>query len=135
MQVALQLFVFQLPTTPSQSGLNIAMLQSAKLAPAEAEKFMALSLEKVNRIAELKNRVANSIANKPTALLVDNKGRICDVHGNEIQVSKQVPTLKANIRDQKRELIRRAQVEAEKPSTTTEGDQPDTPSYVDPRVR
>lgn len=127
------------------------MLQSSKLAPAEAEKYMALTMEKQSRANELRAKIANRFPStlaslnpnaaamalsKPTPLLLDNAGRQVDSFGNEIHVAKQTPTLKANIRAEKRELFRRAQLEVEQPAKPApSADDADTPAYLDPRLR
>uniref|UniRef100_A0A914VA59 Pre-mRNA-splicing factor 3 domain-containing protein n=1 Tax=Plectus sambesii TaxID=2011161 RepID=A0A914VA59_9BILA len=132
------------------SGLNRTMLQSSKLAPAEAEKYMALTMEKQSRANELRAKIANrfsaistlpsaiaavSALTKPTPLLLDNTGRQIDPLGNEFQVPKQTPTLKANIRAEKRELFRRAQLEVEQPAKPApSADDADAPGYLDPRL-
>uniref|UniRef100_A0A914V0G0 Pre-mRNA-splicing factor 3 domain-containing protein n=1 Tax=Plectus sambesii TaxID=2011161 RepID=A0A914V0G0_9BILA len=139
-----------LPATPAMSGLNRTMLQSSKLAPAEAEKYMALTMEKQSRANELRAKIANrfsaistlpsaiaavSALTKPTPLLLDNTGRQIDPLGNEFQVPKQTPTLKANIRAEKRELFRRAQLEVEQPAKPApSADDADAPGYLDPRL-
>lgn len=48
---------------------------------------------------------------KPSPLILDDKGRTVDAHGKAVQLSSRMPTLKANIRAKKRE-----QFKVEKPS-------------------
>ena len=40
---------------------------------------------------------------KPQALILDSAGRTVDASGQEVQLSQHIPTLKANLRAQKRE--------------------------------
>ncbi|KAM9724585.1 U4/U6 small nuclear ribonucleoprotein Prp3 isoform 1-T2 [Menidia menidia] len=65
--------------------------------------------------------------NKPTPLILDEKGRTVDASGKEIELTHRMPTLKANIRAVKREQFR--QQLKEKP-----GDDLESTSYFDQRV-
>uniref|UniRef100_A0A3B3DBA3 U4/U6 small nuclear ribonucleoprotein Prp3 n=1 Tax=Oryzias melastigma TaxID=30732 RepID=A0A3B3DBA3_ORYME len=65
--------------------------------------------------------------NKPTPLILDDKGRTVDATGKEIELTHRMPTLKANIRAVKREQFR--QQLKEKP-----GDDLESTSYFDNRV-
>ncbi|XP_008430962.1 U4/U6 small nuclear ribonucleoprotein Prp3 isoform X2 [Poecilia reticulata] len=65
--------------------------------------------------------------NKPTPLILDDKGRTVDATGKEIELTHRMPTLKANIRAVKREQFR--QQLKEKP-----GDDIESTSYFDQRV-
>ncbi|XP_072250288.1 U4/U6 small nuclear ribonucleoprotein Prp3 isoform X2 [Leuresthes tenuis] len=65
--------------------------------------------------------------NKPTPLILDDKGRTVDASGKEIELTHRMPTLKANIRAVKREQFR--QQLKEKP-----GDDLESTSYFDQRV-
>ncbi|XP_030606651.1 U4/U6 small nuclear ribonucleoprotein Prp3 isoform X2 [Archocentrus centrarchus] len=65
--------------------------------------------------------------NKPTPLILDDKGRTVDATGKEVELTHRMPTLKANIRAVKREQFR--QQLKEKP-----GDDLEATSYFDQRV-
>ncbi|XP_061574391.1 U4/U6 small nuclear ribonucleoprotein Prp3 [Cololabis saira] len=65
--------------------------------------------------------------NKPTPLILDDKGRTVDASGKEVELTHRMPTLKANIRAVKREQFR--QQLKEKPSEDLE-----STSYFDQRV-
>lgn len=65
--------------------------------------------------------------NKPTPLILDDKGRTVDASGKEVELTHRMPTLKANIRAVKREQFR--QQLKEKP-----GDDLESTSYFDQRV-
>uniref|UniRef100_A0A672FYA3 U4/U6 small nuclear ribonucleoprotein Prp3 n=1 Tax=Salarias fasciatus TaxID=181472 RepID=A0A672FYA3_SALFA len=65
--------------------------------------------------------------NKPTPLILDEKGRTVDATGKEVELTHRMPTLKANIRAVKREQFR--QQLKEKP-----GDDLESTSYFDQRV-
>lgn len=65
--------------------------------------------------------------NKPTPLILDDKGRTVDASGKEIELTHRMPTLKANIRAVKREQFR--QQLKEKP-----GEELESTSYFDQRV-
>ncbi|KAM9851741.1 U4/U6 small nuclear ribonucleoprotein Prp3 [Aulostomus maculatus] len=65
--------------------------------------------------------------NKPTPLILDDKGRTVDASGKEVELTHRMPTLKANIRAVKREQFR--QQLKEKP-----GDDLESTSYFDTRV-
>ncbi|KAK5862235.1 hypothetical protein PBY51_017652 [Eleginops maclovinus] len=65
--------------------------------------------------------------NKPTPLILDDKGRTVDASGKEIELTHRMPTLKANIRAVKREQFR--QQLKEKP-----GEDLESTSYFDQRV-
>ncbi|XP_061633391.1 U4/U6 small nuclear ribonucleoprotein Prp3 [Phyllopteryx taeniolatus] len=65
--------------------------------------------------------------NKPTPLILDDKGRTVDATGKEVELTHRMPTLKANIRAVKREQFR--QQLKEKP-----GEELESTSYFDNRV-
>uniref|UniRef100_A0AAQ6IEU8 U4/U6 small nuclear ribonucleoprotein Prp3 n=1 Tax=Anabas testudineus TaxID=64144 RepID=A0AAQ6IEU8_ANATE len=65
--------------------------------------------------------------NKPTPLILDEKGRTVDASGKEVELTHRMPTLKANIRAVKREQFR--QQLKEKP-----GEDLESTSYFDHRV-
>uniref|UniRef100_A0A3P8UUE3 U4/U6 small nuclear ribonucleoprotein Prp3 n=1 Tax=Cynoglossus semilaevis TaxID=244447 RepID=A0A3P8UUE3_CYNSE len=65
--------------------------------------------------------------NKPTPLILDEKGRTVDASGKEVELTHRMPTLKANIRAVKREQFR--QQLKEKP-----GEELESTSYFDQRV-
>uniref|UniRef100_A0A8C4EP05 U4/U6 small nuclear ribonucleoprotein Prp3 n=1 Tax=Dicentrarchus labrax TaxID=13489 RepID=A0A8C4EP05_DICLA len=65
--------------------------------------------------------------NKPTPLILDDKGRTVDASGKEVELTHRMPTLKANIRAVKREQFR--QQLKEKP-----GEDLESTSYFDQRV-
>ncbi|XP_077455782.1 U4/U6 small nuclear ribonucleoprotein Prp3 [Stigmatopora argus] len=72
-------------------------------------------------------RVEVKEVNKPTPLILDDKGRTVDATGKEIELTHRMPTLKANIRAVKREQFR--QQLKEKP-----GEDLESTSYFDNRV-
>ncbi|KAM8826281.1 U4/U6 small nuclear ribonucleoprotein Prp3 [Synchiropus picturatus] len=92
--------------TPTPQNQALASLQAMGIAPLKVE------------IKEL---------NKPTPLILDDKGRTVDATGKEIELTHRMPTLKANIRAVKREQFR--QQLKEKP-----GDDLESTSYFDGRV-
>eukprot|EP00064_Thunnus_orientalis_P016653 superscaffoldBa00003350_g16722 len=65
--------------------------------------------------------------NKPTPLILDDKGRTVDASGKEVELTHRMPTLKANIRAVKREQFR--QQLKEKP-----GEDLESTSYFDQRL-
>ncbi|XP_047455538.1 U4/U6 small nuclear ribonucleoprotein Prp3 [Mugil cephalus] len=72
-------------------------------------------------------RVEVKEVNKPTPLILDEKGRTVDASGKEVELTHRMPTLKANIRAVKREQFR--QQLKEKP-----GEDLESTSYFDNRV-
>ncbi|XP_037681877.1 U4/U6 small nuclear ribonucleoprotein Prp3-like [Choloepus didactylus] len=72
-------------------------------------------------------RVAFKEQTKPTPLILDDQGRTVDATGKEIELTRRMPTLKANIRAVKGEQFR--QRLAEKPSEDTGSN-----TFFDPRV-
>uniref|UniRef100_A0A672IEX3 U4/U6 small nuclear ribonucleoprotein Prp3 n=1 Tax=Salarias fasciatus TaxID=181472 RepID=A0A672IEX3_SALFA len=124
---------------------------ASSIAPSQAASFMNDAIEKARKAAELQALLPNTgphnlvalanlhamgIAppkvevkevNKPTPLILDEKGRTVDATGKEVELTHRMPTLKANIRAVKREQFR--QQLKEKP-----GDDLESTSYFDQRV-
>ena len=65
---------------------------------------------------------------RPTPLILDSEGRTVDAAGRTIQLSQRQPTLKANIRAQKRAQFK--QIVQEKPKEKVVGESP----YFDHRM-
>lgn len=102
------------------------------------------TIEKAKRAAELQARIKNQLstkpallstigtgqplATKPTPLILDSEGRTVDAAGRTIQLSQRQPTLKANIRAQKRAQFK--QIVQEKPKEKVVGESP----YFDHRM-
>ncbi|CAN9513628.1 unnamed protein product [Ophioblennius macclurei] len=95
-----------LPTTGPHNLVALANLHAMGIAPPKVE------------VKEI---------NKPTPLILDEKGRTVDASGKEVELTHRMPTLKANIRAVKREQFR--QQLKEKP-----GDDLESTSYFDQRV-
>uniref|UniRef100_A0A672IH42 U4/U6 small nuclear ribonucleoprotein Prp3 n=1 Tax=Salarias fasciatus TaxID=181472 RepID=A0A672IH42_SALFA len=132
-------------------GASAAAGGASSIAPSQAASFMNDAIEKARKAAELQALLPNTgphnlvalanlhamgIAppkvevkevNKPTPLILDEKGRTVDATGKEVELTHRMPTLKANIRAVKREQFR--QQLKEKP-----GDDLESTSYFDQRV-
>ncbi|XP_065884672.1 U4/U6 small nuclear ribonucleoprotein Prp3-like [Dysidea avara] len=94
------------------------------------------TIEKAKRAAELQARIKNQLSAKPgllasvgqpmpmkpTPLILDAEGRTVDAAGRTIQLSQRQPTLKANIRAQKRAQFK--QIVQEKPKEKVEASSP-----------
>uniref|UniRef100_A0A8C5EM04 Uncharacterized protein n=1 Tax=Gouania willdenowi TaxID=441366 RepID=A0A8C5EM04_GOUWI len=139
------------PAPVSSSQLDISRLLggpaaaggASSIAPSQAASFMNDAIEKARKAAELQARIQSQLSmkpgilvvpqveikevNKPTPLILDDKGRTVDASGKEVELTHRMPTLKANIRAVKREQFR-AQLE-KKP-----GDDMESTSYFDQRV-
>uniref|UniRef100_A0AAV2MCH9 U4/U6 small nuclear ribonucleoprotein Prp3 n=1 Tax=Knipowitschia caucasica TaxID=637954 RepID=A0AAV2MCH9_KNICA len=72
--------------------------------PSPNNHFVALANLHAMGIAPPKVEVKEM--NKPTPLILDDKGRTVDASGKEIELTHRMPTLKANIRAVKREQFR-----------------------------
>uniref|UniRef100_A0A8D3CAD1 U4/U6 small nuclear ribonucleoprotein Prp3 n=1 Tax=Scophthalmus maximus TaxID=52904 RepID=A0A8D3CAD1_SCOMX len=133
---------------PSQAAsfMNDAIEKARKAAELQARIQSQLAMKPgilgalgntgPNNIVALANLHAMGIAppkvevkevNKPTPLILDDKGRTVDASGKEVELTHRMPTLKANIRAVKREQFR--QQLKEKP-----GDDLESTSYFDQRV-
>ncbi|XP_072316515.1 U4/U6 small nuclear ribonucleoprotein Prp3 [Eucyclogobius newberryi] len=93
--------------------------------PAPNNNFVALANLHAMGIAPPKVEMKD-LMNKPTPLILDDKGRTVDATGKEIELTHRMPTLKANIRAVKREQFR--QQLKEKPGEELES------TYFDNRV-
>lgn len=69
----------------------------------------ACNLDKMGQLGELRAKIASRLANlkedlpsKPVPLLLDNEGRAVDMAGKQLLFPTRQPTLKANIRAQKK---------------------------------
>uniref|UniRef100_A0A3Q2ZDV0 U4/U6 small nuclear ribonucleoprotein Prp3 n=1 Tax=Kryptolebias marmoratus TaxID=37003 RepID=A0A3Q2ZDV0_KRYMA len=89
------------------------------------QNFVALANLHAMGIAPPKVEIKE--VNKPTPLILDDKGRTVDASGKEVELTHRMPTLKANIRAVKREQFR--QQLKEKP-----GEDLESTSYFDLRV-
>ncbi|XP_058504712.1 U4/U6 small nuclear ribonucleoprotein Prp3 [Solea solea] len=133
---------------PSQAAsfMNDAIEKARKAAELQARIQAQLSMKPgilgalgntgPHNIVALANLHAMGIAppkveikevNKPTPLILDDKGRTVDASGKEVELTHRMPTLKANIRAVKREQFR--QQLKEKP-----GEDLESTSYFDQRV-
>ncbi|XP_049587504.1 U4/U6 small nuclear ribonucleoprotein Prp3 isoform X4 [Syngnathus scovelli] len=106
----------QMPVKPNILGM---------LGNSIPHNFVALANLHAMGIAPPKVEVKE--VNKPTPLILDDKGRTVDATGKEIELTHRMPTLKANIRAVKREQFR--QQLKEKP-----GEELESTSYFDNRV-
>lgn len=96
--------------TPSIYGIPMGLLNRG-----EADKARKIAQLQ----AQIKNKLSSGIlgsviqipvpSNKPTPLILDEEGRTVDKSGKAIQLTHVVPTLKANIRAQKREQFNKSQ--------------------------
>jgi len=112
------------------------MIQERKKQLKVPEPQPALS-DKTKQIAALQLSIANKLSKvaipqvelptKPQALILDSAGRTVDASGQEVQLSQHIPTLKANLRAQKREEFGKHIKEI--PKTTV-----DESEFFDPRV-
>ncbi|XP_031571014.1 U4/U6 small nuclear ribonucleoprotein Prp3-like [Actinia tenebrosa] len=114
-------------TTPSleqQQQLMNDAIEKAKRAAELQKKIQEQLASKPNLFANsqlthagaslVKSGMVNLTSvkdEKPSPLILDDKGRTVDEHGKAVQLSSRMPTLKANIRAKKRE-----QFKVEKPS-------------------
>ena len=121
-----------------QIGLPVAMATQAlsKQPPPE-------DMDKAKKIAELQAQIraklSGSLANliqppapvpdRPKPLILDEDGRTIDKSGRTINIPTLTPTLKANIRAQKREVFSKSQSYAEKSSS-----QEDSLKFFDDRI-
>ncbi|XP_044761879.1 U4/U6 small nuclear ribonucleoprotein Prp3 [Coccinella septempunctata] len=96
--------------TPSIYGIPLGLLNRG-----EADKARKIAQLQ----AQIKNKFSSGIlgnviqipvpSNKPTPLILDEEGRTVDKSGKAVQLTHVVPTLKANIRAQKREQFNKSQ--------------------------
>ncbi|KAL3278667.1 hypothetical protein HHI36_016203 [Cryptolaemus montrouzieri] len=96
--------------TPSIYGIPMGLLNRG-----EADKARKIAQLQ----AQIKNKLSSGILgnviqipvplNKPTPLILDEEGRTVDKSGKAVQLTHVVPTLKANIRAQKREQFNKSQ--------------------------
>lgn len=107
-----------------QSQLSMKPGILGALAAPTPNNFVALANLHAMGIAPPKVEVKE--LNKPTPLILDDKGRTVDASGKEIELTHRMPTLKANIRAVKREQFR--QQLKEKPGEELES------SFFDNRV-
>ncbi|XP_037813675.1 U4/U6 small nuclear ribonucleoprotein Prp3 isoform X1 [Lucilia sericata] len=122
-----------------QIGLPVAMASQAlaKQPPPE-------DMDKAKKIAELQAQIraklSGSLANliqppvapttdRPKPLILDEDGRTIDKSGRAVNIPTLTPTLKANIRAQKREVFSKSQTYSEKSSS-----QEDTVKFFDDRI-
>uniref|UniRef100_A0A7N6B4B6 U4/U6 small nuclear ribonucleoprotein Prp3 n=1 Tax=Anabas testudineus TaxID=64144 RepID=A0A7N6B4B6_ANATE len=136
----------QQESTPAASFMNDAIEKARKAAELQARIQSQLAMKPgilgalgntgPHNLMALANLHAMGIAppkvevkevNKPTPLILDEKGRTVDASGKEVELTHRMPTLKANIRAVKREQFR--QQLKEKP-----GEDLESTSYFDHRV-
>ncbi|KAG8010032.1 U4/U6 small nuclear ribonucleoprotein Prp3 [Nibea albiflora] len=139
-------FASSVPAAPAASFMNDAIEKARKAAELQARIQSQLAMKPgilgalgntgPHNLVALANLHAMGIAppkvevkevNKPTPLILDDKGRTVDASGKEVELTHRMPTLKANIRAVKREQFR--QQLKEKP-----GDDLESTSYFDQRV-
>ncbi|XP_077384116.1 U4/U6 small nuclear ribonucleoprotein Prp3 isoform X1 [Festucalex cinctus] len=108
-----------------QSQMSVKPNVLGMLGNSIPHNFVALANLHAMGIAPPKVEVKE--VNKPTPLILDDKGRTVDATGKEIELTHRMPTLKANIRAVKREQFR--QQLKEKP-----GEELESTSYFDNRV-
>ncbi|KRZ95414.1 U4/U6 small nuclear ribonucleoprotein Prp3 [Trichinella sp. T8] len=129
-----------------ENSLNsrICQLQPSKIAPDQAKEFMNASLLRVNRMAELRQSIANKLPalmnyqavarqpGKPTPLILDSEGRTVDTDGRAVQLIQRQPTLKANIRAEKVALFNKAVQET---AQATDDRVTENATFFDKRVK
>ncbi|KAL1246240.1 U4/U6 small nuclear ribonucleoprotein Prp3 [Trichinella spiralis] len=123
---------------------KVLQLQPSKIAPDQAKEFMNASLLRVNRMAELRQSIANKLPalmnyqavarqpGKPTPLILDSEGRTVDTDGRAVQLIQRQPTLKANIRAEKVALFNKAVQET---AQATDDRVTENATFFDKRVK
>jgi len=102
--------------------------RAARIAQLTAQIQAKLSSSKIKLEPEEVPSTSSKFGPKPTPLLLDSHGRAVDDSGREIQLVHRVPTLKANLRVQRKEpvkVVKKERVE-EKPSVSYK--------FLDPRL-
>ncbi|XP_062511867.1 U4/U6 small nuclear ribonucleoprotein Prp3-like [Corticium candelabrum] len=133
-----------------QSATSAGMHPISTPAISHRDALMQEAVEKARKAAELNAKIQQTLAAKPSLLsnlgaaklisdpeklleqakpaplILDDKGRTVDESGKAIQLTRRIPTLKANIRAKKQELFK-----MEKPKVEDTSQNP----YYDLRVR
>lgn len=122
-----------------QIGLPVAMASQALSKQPQPE-----DVDKAKKIAELQAQIraklsgslanviqapTNTVADRPKPLILDEDGRTIDKSGRAVNIPTLTPTLKANIRAQKREVFSKSQTHADKSLG-----QEDTVKFFDDRI-
>ncbi|CAB3995994.1 U4 U6 small nuclear ribonucleo Prp3 [Paramuricea clavata] len=120
------------PVTPTPEFVLPFQQQEDTMPPPSLEEQQALmneAIEKARKAAHLHNRIQSKftsmgttstslksgainlpdISDKPSALILDDKGRAIDSSGKAVSMMSRMPTLKANIRAKKREAFLRVE--------------------------
>lgn len=69
------------------------------------EKMVGPVAPPPEKMTEIEVAGSNAMADRPSALILDDKGRAVDAAGQQITLTQHVPTLKANLRAKKREEV------------------------------
>ena len=69
------------------------------------EKMVGPIAPPPEKMTEIEATNANVMTDRPSALILDDKGRAVDAAGQQITLTQHVPTLKANLRAKKREEV------------------------------
>ncbi|XP_074596614.1 pre-mRNA processing factor 3 [Brevipalpus obovatus] len=110
----------QMPSIPSFPGSSIGVA---------ADIRAQIQARAVSRFNNDGSNDASSKSSKPAPLILDQDGRTIDQSGKEVQLFPRLPTLKANIRSQKKEPI--VKLTSQERSS---GDSIIESKFVDPRV-
>ncbi|XP_076338997.1 pre-mRNA processing factor 3 [Tachypleus tridentatus] len=94
--------------------------------PDNKTKIADLTARIQNRLANQPNLLNLAIGDRPTPLILNDEGRTVDITGKEVQLVHRMPTLKANIRAQKREQFKLSQEKVTEDITEQ--------NFFDPRV-
>ncbi|XP_053203205.1 U4/U6 small nuclear ribonucleoprotein Prp3-like [Panonychus citri] len=97
------------PPSLTPAELTRAQIQARlEMATAELRRNPALALSLSNRAATASTSSNDSSKqnSKPAPLILDHEGRTVDSSGREVTLVQRLPTLKANIRAQKREQFK-----------------------------
>ena len=69
------------------------------------EKMVGPVAPPPEKMTEIEALGPNVMTDRPSALILDDKGRAVDAAGQQITLTQHVPTLKANLRAKKREEV------------------------------
>ena len=69
------------------------------------EKMVGPIAPPPEKMTEIETTGSNVMTDRPSALILDDKGRAVDAAGQQITLTQHVPTLKANLRAKKREEV------------------------------
>ena len=82
---------------------SIAALQAR--INRKMEKMVGPVAPPPEKMTEIEAAGPNVMMDRPSALILDDKGRAVDAAGQQITLTQHVPTLKANLRAKKREEV------------------------------